>query len=305
MACDSQSCHLYDPSLKQKYTLSRSAGTCSDNFLNARPLDSKQDWVLYLRNKNKVSTYASLFFYSAFVDKILELPEFQNGGSINAAFSTTPISSNCVVFATSSVGSQKYSIRICKPGDITWTEFLYDRNNGPVDRVVYVDGFFYCSFTDRQVIGAFNVASQEWKILPFGPYSRMNDFLIESDGNLLIVTRGGSDENISRFRILRLNRSQMEWTEIESLDEKTVLSRRGPCTSVSVEKGSEFANTIHWFDCRSYKDLSYNVRNRLKGGCSSRFGPEIHHYDGRIERNLRKIWIQPPLLKLSPEAVEC
>lgn len=155
------------------------------------------------------------------------------------------------------------------------------------------------------MIGAFNVVSQEWKILPFGPYSRMNDFLIESDGNLLIVTRGGSDENISRFRILRLNWSQMEWIEIESLDDRTLFfSRSGPCMSVSVDKESEFASTIHWFDCRSYKDLSYNVRNRLNGECSSRFGPEIHDYDGCIEKNLRKIWIQPPLLQQSQEAIE-
>lgn len=61
-------------------------------------------------------------------------------------------------------------------------------------------------------------------------------------------------------------------------------------------------------------DPSYHVRNllkvdylprfgppkSLKGNYSSRFGPKIRDYDDCVERNLTKIWIQPPQKTLKP-----
>lgn len=57
----------------------------------------------------------------------------------------------------------------CKPGDKKWSERGIAGDFDSVEDVKYMDGVLYCCLNPR-VIGAFTVASNDWKLLPH-PYS--------------------------------------------------------------------------------------------------------------------------------------
>lgn len=156
-----------------------------------------------------------VFFYTPFTDKIVELPNLHNYLISNATFSTGPNSLDCVVCAVV-VESEKFCINICRPGDITRKEFWFEGKHECCDNVVYVDGFFYCSFDTPDAMGAFNVASGTWLSIPY-PWSLPPICLIESDGTLLMChleCRG--------YRVLTFNQARMDWLETESLDDRAL-----------------------------------------------------------------------------------
>ncbi|GAY66936.1 F-box/kelch-repeat protein [Citrus sinensis] len=297
MGYNSHSCYLYDPCHKQKYTVFNSDKNRT-TLLGARPLDSKHGWVLFEGEKNVNSggrKCSPLFFYSPFADQIINLPAWREFSIAKATFSATPISPDCVVFVTW-VGIMEIScISICRPGDTTWTELRFQDNYRYVKNLVCADGFLYCSFFSLEAIVAYNVASQNLEILPYPPSILfMYKYLTEYDGSLLIF---GKVVDGSGYRVFTFNRSQMDWFEIESLDDR-VLFTGASCLWVPVEKGSAFANTVHWFGRYSYiRDVCREFIRKPVESDSSKVAPRVrgYEYSKEEEEYMTQIWIQPPV----------
>ncbi|KAK9218845.1 hypothetical protein WN943_007483 [Citrus x changshan-huyou] len=180
------------------------------------------------------------------------------------------------------------------PGDTTWTELRFQDNYRYVKNLVCADGFLYCSFFSLEAIVAYNVASQNLEILPYPPSILfMYKYLTEYDGSLLIF---GKVVDGSGYRVFTFNRSQMDWFEIESLDDR-VLFTGASCLWVPVEKGSAFANTVHWFGRYSYiRDVCREFIRKPVESDSSKVAPRVrgYEYSKEEEEYMTQIWIQPP-----------
>ncbi|KAH9688478.1 F-box/kelch-repeat protein [Citrus sinensis] len=276
MGYNSHSCYLYDPCHKQRFTVFISDKNRT-TLLGARPLDSKNGWVLFEGEKN-----------------IINLPVWREFSIAKATFSATPVSPDCVIFVIW-VGVMEIScISICRPGDTTWTELRFQDNYRYVKNMVRADGFLYCSFFSLDAIVAFNVASQNWEILPYPPSILfMYKYLTEYDGSLLILAKV---VNSSGYRVFTLNRSQMDWFEIECLDDRALFMGASCLWWVPVEKGCAFANIMHWFGPYSYirDQWSEFIRKPVESD-SSKVAPRIRGYEYWKEEDTTQIWIQPPV----------
>ena len=119
--------------------------------------------------------------------------------------------------------------------------------------VEYVQGVVYCSLGHNNVIGAFNAALKQWKILPY-PLNEnkfIYDFLIDSgsadNNNLLIAIL----ECEKTYIVYRFDPFGMKWSQVKSnlLKNKSLfLGFTSSCLQVEDEDHtSEFRNTIHNF----------------------------------------------------------
>ncbi|XP_024039543.1 F-box/kelch-repeat protein At1g57790 [Citrus clementina] len=266
MGYNSHSCYLYNPCHKQRFTVFNSDKNRT-TLLGARPLDSKHGWII-------------------------NLPVWREFSIAKATFSETPVSPDCVVFVTW-VGIMEIScISICRPGDTTWIELRFRDNYRYVKNMVCADGFLYCSFFSLEAIVAYNVASQNWEILPYPPSILfMYKYLTEYDGSLLIF---GKVVNSSGYRVFTLNRSQMDWFEIECLDDRALFMGASCLWWVPAEKGCAFANTMHWFGPYSYirDQWSEFIRKPVESD-SSKVAPRTRGYEYWKEEDTTQIWIQP------------
>lgn len=113
--------------------------------------DSKYGWMLFanscsptlpVKNGNKLITFTSFCFYNPFTDDIVELPKWCFDVSLmNATFSTTPNSSDCVIFAIFPFRGESY-IGICCKVETTWrwTTFWFKGEKGrKVENLGYRD----------------------------------------------------------------------------------------------------------------------------------------------------------------------
>lgn len=135
-----------------------------------------------------------------------------------------------------------------------------------------MDGVFYCLLHPRS-IGAFTVASGEWKLLPYPRIEidrkALYEKFVECDGNHLLMSmmihRFGhyNCQDHCRWRVYRFDQSELEWFELEdrSLDDKALLlSRSSSSRLISVDKGSELARRVYGFHGNCYFDCSCSCR---------------------------------------------
>lgn len=297
MAFNSSCCLLYDPNNKRKYTVFNDWSSRREKFIGVKTLDGKNGWMLFCREES-ISTTNSLFFYSPFIDSIIELPKLWfDICTCSATFSTTPLSPDCVVFVLRADTKMRY-ICICKPGDERWTKLRIPGSSSKsklcFDDAEYVDGLLYCisSFCPTEMC-TFNVARREWKTYAYPPNTggwRCSDYLTEFDGNLFLSHYLA---DAGRWRVLRFDPSRMDWFKVENLDDKLLLLNRRVSICCPVDKGSEFSNTIlagRFSDRYIYiKESEYESRR------PSHPKPKLSQiYDWNVGK-LICFWIQPPL----------
>ena len=82
----------------------------------------------------------------------------------------------------------------------------------------------------------------------------------------------------------------MDWFEIESLDGRTLFSGSS-CLSVSVEKESSFANSIHWFGSLSNsRDVRSEFILKPVESDASKVAPVVRDNEDWVGTNFIEIW---------------
>lgn len=266
MAFDSDSCHLYDPSHKQKYTVNEPSPGI---FINPVVLASKYGWILFAKTRQEdfVLTKAKLFLYTPFGNQMIQLPKFKIMHHDKATFTASLDSPNCQIFIAYQ-WAKKFIIYTCRPGDKRWTKlikFSFDEFSVEEFRQIYnleyADGVLYCSY-QQTAMAAFNIALKVLKKFPYpckGIDNGFSDYLIETGGTLLLCH--GFNRNFirchesNRYSVFKLDQSEseMKWIRVQNLDNRSLfLNDYTPLfTPGPMNEKSELANTIH-LDCCSY-----------------------------------------------------
>lgn len=258
---------LYDPYHKQHHTIDNPPSI----LVSAKILASKHGWILFFKEED-----SSIFFYSPFNNKIIELPPLIIGSQDKGIFSSTsPVSSRCVVFVVSTT-SNYICINTCSPRDTTWTKHCYNGAYSDLHGVTYMKGVLYCAFSFR--LCAFNHKKRvHWKRIRLhkpiwikqGHYSNDSSLIAANNGNLFLMYYNGNGgcynphtEYRNSCNVLRFDWHAKEWLGVEDLGNKMLFvghnSHSSMLVSVAGEAG-ELANSIHFggdtkerFDCYSY-----------------------------------------------------
>ncbi|KAK3200543.1 hypothetical protein Dsin_023958 [Dipteronia sinensis] len=212
--------YLYEPSQKRKYRVETKI-PIHIAILHA----SKFGWLLLSQITTLYSFSPSFFFfYCPFTNEIIQLPKLDMNlySQIQATFSTSPTSSDCVVFVLNSCPDPKrIRVSTCSPGDTAWCSLLVniDDCGWQIKKVAYSKGVFYCAFLSRfAYMGAYNPALQEWKIHPYPPfiiqrlYNHKNsdlDLIDSPDDENLLLSYYPSRERSHVF-VFRFDQSQMK-----------------------------------------------------------------------------------------------
>lgn len=155
---------------------------------------------------------------------------------------------------------------MCEPGDKKWSKRGIAGDFDSLENVKYMDGVFYCCLNPT-IIGAFTVASNDWKLLPQlysqrASRTHYESFHVECDGNnnnnllmSMVVCNDpawyhyhDSQNYDCRWYVYRFDQPKVEWFEVESLDDKALLLSSSTSSSswrlISVDKGSELARRV-------------------------------------------------------------
>ncbi|GFZ02937.1 hypothetical protein Acr_15g0015450 [Actinidia rufa] len=157
-----------------------------DDIHGASVCTSKYGWLLLQKSKNG-------FVYNPFTREMLKLPKIDIAFN-RITFSSVPTSTDCLFFAIeSSKKSSRYKIKICicSLGAQKWTTKNFNGIGKVAEDVVYNNGIFYCVFSGG-VLGTYNVALQDWKVLTgMAPITDVvfwhRTQMVDADGELLLV----------------------------------------------------------------------------------------------------------------------
>ncbi|GFY91970.1 hypothetical protein Acr_08g0003660 [Actinidia rufa] len=159
-----------------------------DDIHGASVCASKYGWLLLQKSKNG-------FVYNPFTREMLKLPKIDIAFN-RITFSSVPTSPDCLFFAIeSSKKSLRYKIKICicSLGAQKWTTKKFNGIGKVAEDVVYNNGTFYCVFSGG-VLGAYNVALQDWNVLTSMTPITDGVFwhraqMVDADGELLLQYR--------------------------------------------------------------------------------------------------------------------
>nr|XP_034601300.1 F-box/kelch-repeat protein At1g57790-like [Setaria viridis] len=143
-------------------------------------------------------------------------------------FSSAPASPDSVVFGACSSTSGKYfRMETWRPGEDSWSEFLFDREEAlpfPVahNNPIYFHGEFYC-LGRKGNLAIFNASDNTWRVLdkPEPIYAELQVFdddhegakfcyLVELGEDLVSVFMRDADEPP---RVFKLDETNMAWTD--------------------------------------------------------------------------------------------
>ncbi|OVA04496.1 Protein of unknown function DUF295 [Macleaya cordata] len=209
---------------------------------------SKGGWLLMSKG------HYTLFFYNPFTKETIQLPDLQQGYDFpGISFSSTPTSSDCVVFAIAQWNENDISILSIARGNDIWRSSIYLNTNLPsyvdfipcLNNPVFYGGAFYC-LDYNGALGVFNLKDGfVWKIL-VKSQRQFNDvypsFLVECDGKLLLVDLGPLGKSIGIFR---LDFSKMVWVKVESLGKHVLFISNTSCLSATAPR-SFMENKIYF-----------------------------------------------------------
>lgn len=287
---------LLDFQFNQSFSLSKIIGSQVRELLYiGSVVASKYGWLLI--TESRFPTNPKYCFCSPLTNEIIQLPPIGSDDYfIGATFSSPPTSSDCVVFLICKRGLTKAkrnicSISTCNLRERRWT--TYTSNVPPeaqIWEVAYVNGSFYCAFTDGSTVllGTFNVALQDWTIVDYSSSIEIKPcdcvYLVDSDGELLLMVlrnhRFGRVYSVCH----QFNRLRKDWTLIESLGNQVLFfSDKGSIVVPAVGVVSAFANMIVWL----------GMSNDLKSSTYKTEGGWKYHELKTWNTTTLPIWIEP------------
>ncbi|KAL5718601.1 hypothetical protein ACHQM5_011485 [Ranunculus cassubicifolius] len=277
-------CHFYHPIYTDVYTMNL------PQLKGAIVRHAKFGWLLM-----SVGRY-SLFFFNPYTTEIIKLPECSVcPGFVNISFSSSPTSSDYVVFGLMSSSDDFVLMSAYHKVQDRWsTHFLRDRPYTfvPSDcNPIFHNGVFYCLSKDGK-LGIFNpnVIDEDdmWRV-----YTDLSvhdvrvtspdlilevstrSFIMECDGEIFSVFVGfvGSPVRVYKFDE---SKKKMKWLKVESLGERLMfLSHTTSLLMPAVLKGTE--NRIYF--------------PRFKGTFSVFYSLTSGNYHSFREQEPRPKWI--------------
>ncbi|RCV31331.1 hypothetical protein SETIT_6G168300v2, partial [Setaria italica] len=147
---------------------------------------SKDGWVVASAGLDN----DDIFVVNPFTEDIVEPPMFETYCRFQGVtFSSAPASPDSVVFGACSSTSGKYfRMETWRPGEDSWSEFLFDREEAlpfPVahNNPIYFHGEFYC-LGRKGNLAIFNASDNTWRVLdkPEPIYAELQVFDDEHEG---------------------------------------------------------------------------------------------------------------------------
>ncbi|KAK9044136.1 hypothetical protein V6N11_072453 [Hibiscus sabdariffa] len=241
---NSSDCRFYDPFYNGSYQ-----ALIPHELIDARICHSNYGWLL-------MSQGAQLFFFQPFTKRRMDLPILRHSyidhikQCARMCFSCPPTSPDCMVFGIDDDDPREAEVSIIRRGQVSVTTFLcstedawFDSSHGSP---VFYKGAFYCLSIDGQ-LGVFDANARDngrWKIfdkLKHPCESIQENFLVESDGELISVVVGRIGEYV---RVFQINCDQeFRWVEVHSLADKMIFACR---TGSICMQSRTMGNTIYF-----------------------------------------------------------
>ncbi|KAI3850108.1 hypothetical protein MKW98_001052 [Papaver atlanticum] len=220
------------------------------DLLGATIRFQKGGWLLMSKGFN------SVFFYNPFTKENINLPDLPvDMYSFSAiSFSSTPTSSDCMVFAIQQMRagdgmSSEISIYLIKRGAALWS--IYNFQNMSTEKFmplhntpVFHNGGFYC-LDYNGTLGVFKLQDYSWKVLekPHQQFSGIYpSFLVECAGQILLVKLGHLGASV---RVFRLYFSKMGWDEVWNLGKHMLFISYTSCFS-AIAPNMRMENKIYF-----------------------------------------------------------
>ncbi|KAJ9682071.1 hypothetical protein PVL29_018116 [Vitis rotundifolia] len=310
-------CKLYEPlhhNRRLSYMVEKDRIRGRKNFANAEVRASRYSWVLFYKDD---CWEGKFFFFNPFTKEVIFLPILESPVSEFATFSLAPTSPDCFVFVPYLRNCNKISINIYSHADKTWKTHDLVANDHPLGTlkaVGYMEGTFYCHFCSFQ-LAAFNIADQEVSlVMTTCPaldhlddslfYYLSRSYLLECDGDLLLVYLLESFLCWHQLYVLKLDWSRNEWVRVSRLGGRAMFLGE---TSFCVSAGGEteiIANRIYYhhdgvpefqtldlcsfdeYDSQGHDYLTWEKEKKGEAGNAKIYGC--------CRKSLKTIWIQPP-----------
>ncbi|OVA01299.1 Protein of unknown function DUF295 [Macleaya cordata] len=280
---------MYD---NEKYSMN-----LSEFLLDATICASKGSWLLMFKG------HKTLFFFNPFTRAMIQLPDLPDEREYIfpcISFSSSPTSSDCIVFAISEWGEDTVLIFFISRGDDSWRWVILNNTMLPskgkrvrfrpyINNTVFCDTAFYCLDSNGK-LGVFNLEDDfSWKVLVKlqRPCTSLYQcFLVECEGKLLSVFVGHVGKWV---RIFRLDFSKMVWVEVDSLGKHMLLISNITCLS-AVAPHKRMENKIYFPRFHNEGIMFYSLdTGRFHFLGSQRSAQDFYN----IKEKLNCCWIEP------------
>ncbi|TXG49583.1 hypothetical protein EZV62_025458 [Acer yangbiense] len=213
-------------------------------------------WLLTIGFK----TPHKLRLLNPFTSDQIELPsarEFIRPDHLRVITSSSPLDPKCLVLAARGYYGE---LAFCRPGDESWTrvQFCDSFDCFCSDAIFYKDKFYAVGYSGDLFRISSNIIPIAAK-LPLQPIRlakanqlRKFNYLVELDGNLLLVARYGN--HISSyvtfvFEVYELNCVEKQWIKVKSIGNNAILLGINSSISLRVSPARNFkANCIYFID---------------------------------------------------------
>ncbi|XP_026438081.1 F-box/kelch-repeat protein At1g57790-like [Papaver somniferum] len=245
--------NFVDPMHNDKYSMKKDLH--SELLAGASIRFSKYGWLLLISKDMKTP-----FFYNPFTNVIIRLPDFPDPGHklflSGMSFSSSPTSPHCVVFAIQPGKDNRISIYAIKRGSCDW-KYLVLHNcddsfvpclNNPV---FFRTGFFCLDYSGTLGCCVANDDDKnnnglDWAV--YGdPIKQFDDafpsYLVECDGDLLLLNVGTIGETVGVFR---LDWTNEVWVKVESLGKHMLFISNTSSFSAIAPPNSQMENKVNF-----------------------------------------------------------
>ncbi|PIA29320.1 hypothetical protein AQUCO_06100082v1 [Aquilegia coerulea] len=290
------SCKLFDPVYKKTYSVNVAEKRLrGKNFDDIQIHTCKQGWLLM----SLVKKPKCLFLYSPFLDgRIIDLPPLNSTFEM-ATFSSPPSNSDCVVFTLDAPEDSKtVYIRTCDLNNKKWITRVFRPSNWMFfgcNSVNYMDGTFYC-LSKSGLLGTYNMQdTPSWREFSEQEFQIINPkatsvHTVVFDGKIMLIAINWQVTDDNRFQIYRLDRTDMTWYKIRSIDDQVLFLGDCSVTLPANVAGSNLENKIFYSGDSRLKAFS------IGDGSSKRKGNPCPQIYGSLSRqDCKKIWIETPL----------
>ncbi|KAJ4974877.1 hypothetical protein NE237_008051 [Protea cynaroides] len=272
--------NMFYPMYNNRYTLK-----LEEELFGALICFSNDGWLLLFQGLR------SMFFFHPFTETRIELPDFPHNDGFDAfCFTSTPMSSDCIVFGIWSFWMYEVTIFIIHVGEERWNVYNFENKErwrifNCINRLVpffslsfstsqrnpvFFGGLFYC-LDEEGKLGYFDPEGGSWTV--FRTSWRLNvweydqNFLVECDGNLLAVFVGPVGGWI---QVCRLDQSKMIWENVKSLGNWMLFLSEKTCFSVKAAVRG-MGNKIYFQRFYANHGVFYSLTTKryhtFDGGC--------------------------------------
>ncbi|XP_026431853.1 F-box/kelch-repeat protein At1g57790-like [Papaver somniferum] len=244
-----------DPMHNEKYSMKKDLSSEHLLLAGATIRFSKYGWLLLISKDMKTP-----FFYNPLTKVIIRLPNFPDVGHMlylsGMSFSSSPTSPDCAVFAIQPMKRNAISIYAIKRGSCAYWRYRVLRNldgsfvpcfNNPVFFRMEFFCLDYSGTLGRCVIDDEDSNNGLHWGVSSKPLKQFNDafpsYLVECDGNLLLVNVGPVGETVGVFNLDWTNKV---WAKIESLGRHMLFISNTSSFSAIAPPNSQMENKVYF-----------------------------------------------------------